>query len=117
MSHIHITHEFLTERVKSDSWKMLNDFSHSSLWAFFFWKVAHFFIIKDKKNEEKCEMAWNHDFDSPLSLKSEVACDIAHWSYNPPSVSEPYVLVQGNYPSANKALFFLHYSLHCEYSY
>lgn len=59
MSRIHITIVFSTERMKPDSWKIFSDFS-DSLWTFFFFEVVHF--IKDKKNEEKSDEGWSHDF-------------------------------------------------------
>lgn len=57
-------------------------------------------------------------FTFPLSLKSEVANDIAHWLYGAHQLAEkPYGLGKSHSPSANEAIFFLGYSSCCKHGY
>lgn len=116
MSCIHITHVFSTERMKPNSWKILSDVSNP-LWTFF--KKLHIFSLsKARKMRRKVMRAEVMTFTFLLSLKSEVASDIAHWLYGTRSVRIGTIwFAKGHYPSANGLLLFLHYSLCYEYSY
>ena len=59
----------LYERMKPDSWIILGDFSDLLWTIFFFFEVAHFFTIKDKKNEDNGDEGWSHDFHFPSKFK------------------------------------------------
>lgn len=71
-------------------------------------EVAYFFIIKDKKNEEKREVAENRDFHSPSKLEKVRCLVILHTDYiiQNSLKSKPYGLAKGQGPLESKAIFF-----------
>lgn len=83
MSPSHITHVFSIEKMKPESWKMLSDINYS-LWTFLFLKLHTFHY---QRQEKWGEIWWGlKSWLSLLSLKSEVANDIAHRLYGTQSV-------------------------------
>lgn len=68
MSYVHITHVFFIGKMKPDSWKIGSDFQLLAL-DISFSEAAHFFILEDKKNEEKCDESWSRDFHFPSKFE------------------------------------------------
>lgn len=112
MSHSHTTHVFSIEKMKPDSWKIRSDF-HRSLWTLPFLKLHTFSLSKTRKMRRNVMRAEVMIFTFLLSLKSEVADDIAHWLHGTQSVRLGAMWVsERQYPSANEAIFFVCYFLH-----